>query len=169
MNQISNSLYQWANTLKEARFISLTVYTNGTVSPSNPTVQTGAPNVITVTLKNSGGTIINGYVKATENNGYLVMNPVYNSTETGFKQHEHDMEYIPTSQQFIITPTSYGLVQSNVSLSVYDSSKNLIKKINLNVNPNLDPKAGSSYNNDDMKVIINSMAVVLNSLYYALN
>ena len=169
MNQISNSLYQWANTLKEARFISLTVYTNGTISPSNPTVQTGAPNVITVTLKNSGGTTINGYVKAAENDGYLVMNPVYNSTETGFKQHEHDMEYIPTSQQFIITPTSYGLVQSNVSLFVYDSSKNLIKKINLNVNSNLDPKVGSSYNNDDMKVIINSMDVVLNSLYYALN
>ncbi len=169
MNQITNSLYIWANTLREAKFFDMTVYKNGSISPSNINLQTGAPNVITVHLKDSNGQEVNGYVSTMENNGYLIMNPVYNSTNLGYKEHIDKMEEIPTGTQFVITPTSYGTINSNITLSVYDNNHNLIKNIQLSVNPALEPRAGQSYNNDEMKTTINAMNVVLNSLYYSLN
>ncbi len=176
MNQIANSLYVWANSVSgsdspdpEANLIDVTVYTNGSYSPQTISVQTGAPNVITVTLKTPSETVVDGYVKAREESGYLIMNPVYNSTDTGYKEHYHRLFWVPTQQSFVITPTSYGTIDSDVKLDIYDSSKNYITTINLSINPNLEPRSGSYYDNDDLKVIVNAMAAVLNSLYYALN
>jgi len=176
MNQISNSLYIWANSVSgsdspspEAKFLYVTVYTNGTYEPQSLEVQTGAPNVVYVTLKTPLGSIVSGYVKAQEQEGYLIMNPTYNATSTGYKEHLHRFFWLPTQQQFVITPTSYGIVNSSVKLDIYDSSYSYITTVNLSINPNLEPRSGSYYNDDDMKVIINAMAAVLNSLYYALN
>ncbi len=176
MNQIANSLYTWANSVSgsdspspEANLLSLTVFTNGSYTPNNLVVQTGAPNVIDVTLKTPSGQVVDGYVKAEEDKGYLVMNPTYNSTSLGYKEHIHNLLWMPTQHQFVITPTSYGSVNSTVNLEVYDSSYAYITTVKLNINPNLEPRSGSSYENDNLKVIINSMAAVLNSLYYALN
>ncbi len=169
MNQISNSLYIWANTIKQAKKFSIDVYTNGTISPANTTLQTGAPNVITISLRDTNGNLLNGYAKAEEKNGYLVMNPVFNSTDVGYKDHVHDLLNIPLNQEFVITPTSYGLVRSGVKLYVYDSNGNYVNTVNFNINSQLEPRSGESYDNDDLKVIINSMNVVLNSLYYAMN
>lgn len=169
-------MYTWANSVSgsdspspEANILSLTVFTNGSYTPNNLVVQTGAPNVIDVTLKTPSGQVVNGYVKAEEDKGYLVMNPTYNSTSLGYKDHIYDLLWMPTQQQFVITPTSYGPINSTVNLEVYDSSYAYITTVKLNINPNLEPRLGSPYNNDDLKVIINSMAAVLNSLYYALN
>ena len=174
MNQISNSLYIWANAASgtdspqpQAIVKTVTVYTNGSYSPV--TLQTGAPNVITVQLKTPSGALVNGYINAQENNGYLIMNPTYHQSTYADKSHLSDVFWIPTGQQFVITPTNYGQSVSNVSFKVYDSYYNPIATVNCNINNNLEPRNGVSYNNDELKVMINKMNSVLNSLYYSMN
>ncbi|NIA04186.1 MAG: hypothetical protein GWP09_02440, partial [Nitrospiraceae bacterium] len=174
MNQITNSLYIWANSASgtdspqpQAVKQDLTVYTNGSYTPI--TLQTGAPNVIDVTLKEPSGVIENGYINAEENDGYLVMNPTYNQTTYAPKKRVHEFFWIPTTQEFIVTPTSYGQANSIVSLKVYDSYYNLVANVKCNVIDSFEPRNGVSYNNDNLKVIINSMNSVLNSLYYSMN
>jgi len=179
MNQISNSLYIWANKEKMAKVYTITCYMDGSYTIYNASdgmyytsaeLQTGAPNVITYILKYNNGTEAFGYAKIEETDGYLVMTPVYNPPIIGSKTHRHELINLTTNTQFIITPTSYGGVTSQVKLYLYDSLNNLKCQVNFNINPNLEPRTGGVYyENDAMKTLINAMNSVLDSLYYALN
>ncbi len=167
MNQIVNSLYIWANNEVEAKTMTTVVYTNGTVT-SNLTIQTGAPNRIMINLKNTDGSTNLGTVTISEDEGYLVFSPVYHSSSLSNVSHKHYFSE-STGTYFIITPTSYGVVDSNVTFEIYDSSHSYVTSIDAVIDSNLEPRSGSFYNNDELKVIINAMASVINSLYYALN
>jgi len=168
MNSIINSLFIWANDEKEANLFDITVYTNGTVE-SSATLQTGAPNVLNITLKNDTNDKISGRLKAEESSGYLLFNPTYNPPGIGNKNHTHSYSYVNTSLEFIVTPTEYGAVDSNFNVTVYYENLTKITNFNLSIDPNLEPRNGQSYDNDALKVIINSMNSVVNSLFYALN
>jgi hypothetical protein len=168
MNSIINSLYLWANDVKEANQVSMTVFTNGTVVGGG-TVQTGAPNVLNITLKDGLGVEVSGLVKVEEDSGYLLFDPTDRPPVVGSKNHSHRYGYVGTSSKFVVTPTSYGAVSSQVNVSVFFSNLTKIREVNLSLYADLEPRSGTAYDDDAMKVIINSMNSVVNSLYYALN
>ncbi|MBT3406191.1 BspA family leucine-rich repeat surface protein, partial [Candidatus Woesearchaeota archaeon] len=165
---IADSLFIWTNTLEQAILLNMTVYSNGTYEGVQ-TIQTGAPNVINVTLKATNGTPIDGYVTIKEVGGYLMFNPTNNPPNIGAKNHTHEYEEINTTEQFIITPTEYGGIDSNITLTIYNSTDDVVTEINLTVNQSLEPRSGSSYASDELKVIVNSLNSVVNHLYEALN
>jgi surface protein len=168
MASIADSLFIWTNTLEQAILLNMTVYSNGTYEGVQ-TIQTGAPNVINVTLKATNGTPIDGYVTIKEVGGYLMFNPTNNPPSIGAKNHTHEYEEINTTEQFIITPTEYGGIDSNITLTIYNSTDDVVTEINLTVNQSLEPRSGSSYASDELKVIVNSLNSVVNHLYEALN
>ncbi len=179
MNSLVNSLYIWASTLEQAYVYTL-YYDKGTgdyyftknygsTHYSNITLKTGAPNVISLVMRDNGNPS-SGYILARELDGYLIMNPPYNSTVTGFKTHRARLRYIPDGNQFVITPTSYGDVHGTVTLSVYDDNLNLLKNITVGVDSSLEPRTGAIYQPmDALKTQVNAMNSVIYSLYYSLN
>ena len=180
MNQIISSLYKWANEERRAYVYQL-VYNVDTGSYyfrnlsdyqtyPNATVKTGAPNVFTVRLEDSSGSPVNGYVMVREKNGYLLFGPTYNPPEISEKINQHDLFFIPPDTQFIITPTSYGDANSEITIEIYDSAKRKIGSVPLEIDKSLEPRTGGiSFQDDAMKVVINAMNSVGSSLYYSLN
>ena len=98
-----------------------------------------------------------------------LFNPTNNPPSIGAKNHTHEYEEINTTEQFIITPTEYGGIDSNITLTIYNSTDDVVTEINLTVNQSLEPRSGSSYASDELKVIVNSLNSVVNHLYEALN
>lgn len=180
MNQIISSLYKWANEEQRALVYQL-VYdidtgsyyfrnlTDYQIYP-NVTVKTGAPNVFTVSLQDSSGNPVSGYVRVREKNGYLLFSPTYNPPVISNKTNYHDLFYIPSDTQFIIAPTSYGDANSQITIDIYDVAKRKISSVPLAIDKSLEPRTGGiPFQDDDMKVIINAMNSVGYSLYYSLN
>ncbi|MFC1801185.1 hypothetical protein ACFLZB_01880 [Nanoarchaeota archaeon] len=173
MIYVVNSLYIWANSPPQANIFNFTVYENGTYTLSSSTTddkfQTGAVNLINVTLKNSTDQIISGYVEPKELEGLLMINPIYKSPYTGSKNHTLFNRYTPTSQEFFLTPTSYSPASSQVELLIYNSTYDAVANITMSINENLEPRSGVSYENDDLKQAISNAYFVIQNLYYALN
>jgi|GEM_PF-6632576 len=174
INAIVSSLFIWANSPPQANMFNITVYTNGSYvfssTATNDEVQTGAVNVINVTLINSTDlAVISGLVEPKETEGHLLVNPIYQSTATGNKTHISFSRYIPTQQEFIITPTDYPPASSQAQIIVYYTNLTEAATVNLSINSLLEPRSGVSYENDDLKQGINAINPVIQNLFYALN
>lgn len=178
INQINSYLFTWSSQLLQAYKFTIQ-YDIGsgtwTVTPAHTTgnafkVKTGAPNVVTVYVTN-GGVPQSGYhVRLEERGGFLVMNPYTGLTPLDAKQRIADSQTLPTGQQFIITPTSLGAVQSNITLQVLNSNNKVVASLPATINSNLNiNQSGVFYNNDLLKTITNSMNQVVNSIFHALN
>jgi len=176
MNQIVNFLYKWSSQLIQAKRFTITydlttgtfTYYNYQSGNASILLKTGAPNVITVYLRN-GGSYVPGYVQVRETDGYLIMNPVTDSTPLPQKQRVHD-QLVPTGTEFIITPTSLGSTTSTITLTILDTNKNVIATTTLPINPSLNIVSGGVfYNNDYLKALVNAMNQAVYSLFYALN
>ncbi|RME32251.1 hypothetical protein D6789_00195 [Candidatus Woesearchaeota archaeon] len=180
MNQIVNFLFEWASNREEGkRFRYDYETTTGTwttyiyVSPlgyvaSPATLKSGAPNQVEVRLLTSG-TPQTGSVRARERNGFLILNPRTGSTPLSAKSRAH-YQTIPTGTQFIITPTSYSFVTSNITFDLYNQGGTLLDTLTININNSLNIQGGgASLSDDDLKATVNQMNGIINSLYLALN
>ncbi|MGM5480081.1 MAG: hypothetical protein ACQESC_01340 [Nanobdellota archaeon] len=179
MNQIANSLFKWSSQYLSAKKfkIEYDVDTNSFTTydlqisdfMSNPIeLKTGAPNVIS-TIVRQGGLIQSDYeIRIREKEGYLIMNPYTGSSPLNEKQRYH-RQTVPASQEFVLTPTSLGSVDSNVTLQIISPTGQLVDEIDLTINPNLVYTGGIYYDDDLLKTIVNAMNQILNSLYYSLN
>lgn len=181
MNQIVSFLYTWTSQRVEALKFKVdydvlknnfTTYDLQTslISPNPITIKTGAPNVFTVTVSDTGGTPSTNFkARVKEEGGYLIMNP-YTDTSPLTKTARTHTQLANINEEFIITPTTLGFVNSNVTIEILDSSDNVIGSFEVPINANLNiDRAGSLYNNDLLKTIVNAMNQVLNSLYNSIN
>lgn len=178
INQINSYLFTWSSVLLQAyKFtIQYDIGSNTwTVTPAHTTgnvfkVKTGAPNVMSVYVTN-GGIPQSGYhVRLEETGGFLVVNPYTGSTPLDQKQRVSDSQDLPTGTEFIVTPTSLGAVQSNITLQILNSNDKVVASLPAKIDANLNINAsGVFYNNDLLKTITNSMNQVVNSIFHALN
>lgn len=177
MSQMADALYKWSSELEQAKTFTATYYINTNSWSIVDTVggtgtlefKTGAPNVVTVVVRN-GITILNDYtLKIKEEDGYLIMNPYTKDTPLDPKERYHQQN-LPTQTQFILSPTSLGAIQSNITLELYDPSGNFVDEYTAFIDDDLNiGSGGAGYNNDLLKAVVNSISVVLNSLFYSLN
>ncbi len=177
MNQISNYLFRWSSQMLQAKKFyiayettnnSFTTY-NYLNSSSTLVLKSGAPNVLTVYVTTNGVQQSAYQVRVKETAGYLIMNPRIGTTPISEKTRYH-YQTINVSNEFIITPTSLGVVSSNVTFEILDSGNNLLNTYVADIDSNLNIQTGGVfYNNDLLKTIANAMNQILNSLYYSLN
>ncbi|MBN1646186.1 hypothetical protein JW868_04065 [Candidatus Woesearchaeota archaeon] len=180
MNQINSYLFSWSNALipQAKRFridyflnnASFSVYSIYNSTPGIMQLKTGAPNVINVYVFN-GAVQQSGYlVKVKEQGGYLIMNP-YTGDDPLTEKTRQDLWTVPTgATEFIVTPTSLGVISSNITFDILDSNEVFVDSYTAEVDSTLNiVTGGTPYSNDLLKTIVNSMNQVLNSLYYALN
>ena len=181
MNQIASFLYTWASQRVEAMKFkvdydvlgnSFTTYDLqvSSIFPNPIEVKTGAPNVFTVLVSNTGGAPLTNFkARVKEEEGYLIMNP-YTDTDPLTETTRVHTQLANMNEEFIVTPTALGFVSSNVTIEILSSSGNVIGTYEIPINANLNiDTAGTSYNNDLLKTIVNAMNQILNSLYNSLN
>jgi hypothetical protein len=178
MNQINNYLFRWSSQVLQARKYTLTyeltthnftITETGRGARNNITLKTGAPNVLFVTVLNGGIAEPEYNVKIREQGGYLIMDP-YTADSPFREKSRMELEAISSMTEFIVTPTSLGVIRSNVTLDVLNSTNGIIATAPIFVESSLDMSAGGVYyNNDLMKTIVNAMNSVLSSLFYSLN
>jgi hypothetical protein len=169
---LADSLFYWTSTIEKANFIEVSAYTNSSISVSG-TLQTGAPNVITVYLNESNGTAVNGTLDVHESDGYLMFNPSNNPETLTNKSRRHTVD-ANTAQQFIIVPTEYAGISTDITLSVYNSTDDTVAQTTLSVNTTLVeqgdvPGNAQTYINDTLKTRVNSLVSVADHLFTALN
>ncbi len=179
MIQIISTLYKWANVEQRAYKYRITIYTNGSYQIMNLTdflyydsavLKTGAPNLLYIDIKNPDGTPANAYGMFEEKKGYLILSPTNNPPVVS--QNEHVKRYfkINSGEQILITPTKYGLVNSNITLKIYDeTSDNFLTEMVFPIDNTLDTTGGSFYSDDSLKTIVNAMYQVISTVYYAIN
>ena len=181
MNQIVSFMFTWSSQRIEALLFNIdynvgadefdTYDLQVSAFIENPIrLKTGAPNVLTVDIINSGLTPPSQYsVRIKEEDGYLIMNPYTDTTPLTETDRRH-LRSAPVSTEFIVTPTSLGFVDSNVTLEVLDSSGNPIAELNIPVDDSLNiDSPGSFYNNDLLKTIVNLMNQIINNMFNSLN
>ncbi|MGM5480825.1 MAG: hypothetical protein ACQESE_00275 [Nanobdellota archaeon] len=179
MSQIANSLFKWSSQfLSSKRFkISYDIssdsfttydYEISSYLPSPISLKTGAPNVIETSVTDGGTPQSDYMIRISEKDGYLIMNPYTESSPLSEKQRYH-RQSVPVSQEFIITPTSLGKIDSNVTFEVLDYRGEIVAEKQFNVTSSLVYTGGVYFNNDQLKTIVNAMNQVLSSLYYSLN
>ncbi len=176
MNQIVNTLFKWSSQMLQAKKFKVT-YDRGTKTfsyynyqngSSSIYLKTGAPNILETSLENFGFPQ-NGYVKIEEQQGYLILNPYTGNIPVKEKIRRHKQK-TPVGTNIIITPTSLGVVQSNVTITFYDQSGNYLNSTTLPIDSDLNIQAGGVfYNDDSLKTIVNAMNSVVYSLFFALN
>ncbi|MBT7928755.1 right-handed parallel beta-helix repeat-containing protein, partial [Candidatus Peregrinibacteria bacterium] len=169
---LADSLFYWTSTIEKANFIEVSAYTNSSISVSG-TLQTGAPNVITVYLNESNGTAVNGTLDVHESSGYLMFNPSNNPETLTNKSRRHTVD-ANTAQQFIIVPTEYAGISTDITLSVYNSTEDTVAQTTLSINTTLVeqgdiPGNAQTYINDTLKTRVNSIVSVADHLFAALN
>ncbi len=176
MNQIVNTLFKWSSQMLQAKKFKITYdrgtktfsyynYQNGSASIL---LKTGAPNIIETSLENFGFPQ-NGYAKIEEKDGFLILNPYTGNIPLKEKIRRHKQK-TPVGTNIIITPTSLGAVQSNITITFYDQSGNYLNQTTLPIDSDLNIQAGGVfYNDDSLKTIVNAMNSVVYSLFYALN
>ncbi len=186
MNQINYFLYLWASQYQNAIVYDVSydvatdnltyeIYLNPSykIHTNNLTLKTGAPNVLNVSVYNSGSIQNNYEVDIKEEDGYLIVNPYTQNTTLNGKDRNH-YQRIPSSQQFIITPTSYGVRATNITLRIISPSGTVIKTVNPGIENTLTEPSDSIvypcfFKDDLLKTIVNSMSQIIYSLYYSLN
>ncbi len=177
MNQINSFLFQWSSQLLQAKKFTVVYELNSnsfTVvdhvsGGSNMTLKTGAPNVVTLSVT-SGGIPQSGYNgRIKEQGGYLIMNP-YTASSPFTAKTRVGRQLVPTLTEFIVTPTSLGTIQPNITFEVVDSTGSTVDTLTAYIDPSLNIVSGGAfYNNDLLKTVVNAMNSVLSSLYYSLN
>ena len=162
MAQIINFAFIWASQDQKAKIHPVTYF--GSFLTSAPEFKTGAINVIRPNLP-SGHTL-----RVKEDGGYLLMNP-YTGNSPFRQKGRVDYHEIPNNGESVIIPTNLGVISSNITLQVLDSSGLVIAEQNATIDGNLEEPVGgdSFYNNDLLKTIVNQMNAVSNSLFYSLN
>ncbi len=179
MIQIISTLYKWANQQEKAWKYRITIYTNGTYKVMNLTdylyydtaiFKTGAPNLVYLDIRNPDGTTANAYGMFEERKGYLILSPTTNPPVVSDNEHVKRLFKIHSGDQVVVTPTKYGLVNSTVTLYIFDeSSDNLLTSVSFPVDNSLDIYGGSYYSDDNLKTIVNAMVQVISTVYYAIN
>jgi hypothetical protein len=179
MNQINNYLFRWSSQMLQARKYvidyettthNFTVTQTGYVGQRNLTLKTGAPNVLQVSVL-TGGVPQSGYmVRIKEQGGYLIMDP-YTADSPFRSKTRVILQTVPTLTEFVVTPTSLGVTQSNITLEIIQTTGSVsVANKSARIESSLDMGAGGTYyNNDMMKTIVNAMNSVLYSLFYSLN
>ncbi len=179
LDSISNTLFTWQNPpsgsshTKDFTIVYDTIYNNFTIAQTGWTgsdLRTGAPNKIILNVE-SGGIPQSGYmVEVKESDGYLVSSPYTSSTPFDSTTRTNE-ELIPQSTTFIITPTNYGSINSQVTLAILDSGGNYINNVTLTIDSNLERQSGEGvvFSDDDLKKGINSIDQVIKSLFTTLN
>jgi hypothetical protein len=125
--------------------------------------------VLFVTVLNQSIAQSNYQVKVREYGGYLIMDP-YTADSPFRAKSRMELEAIPTMTEFVVTPTSLGVIMSNVTLDILNSTNGVLATAPVMVENSLDMSSGGVYyNNDLMKTIVNAMNSVLSSLFYSLN
>ena len=178
MNQINNYLFRWSSQVLQARKYTVTyelttgnftITETGRGARNNITLKTGAPNVLFVTVLNGSIAQPQYQVKVREQGGYLIMDP-YTADSPFRAKSRMELEAIPTMTEFVVTPTSLGVIRSNVTLDMLNSTGGVIATAPVTIENSLDMSAGGVYyDNDLMKTIVNAMNSVLSSLFYSLN
>ncbi|MCK5107309.1 MAG: hypothetical protein KAQ83_01145 [Nanoarchaeota archaeon] len=186
MNQIINYMFRWANTERELKQFQLRYdiatdtftyydYQEGSFT-NNITLKTGAPNVVTMLIYNGGVPVSSGYTgKVKEVEGYLVMNPHTDNVTLTDKERYHYTGF-GIDEDFVVTPTSLGAVESNVTFQVLNSAGNVEDQTTFYVDPTLNIVTGGMSTSmfdpgmvGSLKATINSMNSILYNLFYALN
>lgn len=181
MSQIGSFLFKWSSDLLRAKKFKIVYETTthtfttynyelSTFSPNPILLKSGAPNVITMEVRTSGIPQQDYFGHFKESDGYLIMNPYTDSSPLSQKERYHT-ESVPITSEFIITPTSLGMVNSTINYEVLDSNMNFVADLELNISSDLNIQSGEGvfYSNDLLKTITNAMNQLLNSLFYALN
>lgn len=180
INSLVSNLYEWANSDEQALNHDITVYNNGTISPSVNELGTGAPNVIRVRLRDwSTGGLLNGYVRIDEKQGWLVLHPPIGSESIiGSKNRFHREFYVPTGNYFLVAPTNNPPASSDLDLLIYDAAYILIANFSSSqfnaTNSISDEGSGvrggyQTLSLNEFKTVVNSFASIGSNLYYALN
>lgn len=180
MNQIVSYMYLWSSQLLQAKKFAVNYdvlgdsfttynYQINSIVPAPIKLKTGAPNVITVQVVNTGGAPTSLYsFKVVESDGYLIMSPYTDSAPLTQTDRTHEQAVL-SGTDLIIAPTSLGFVNASVVLEVYEGSR-LIGNLSLDVDPTLNIVSGGQfYNNDILKTVVNAMNQIVNSLFNALN
>lgn len=180
LNSVVNFLFEWASGREEAlqyrfdyenttgNWTSYFYVTGFGYISGNVLIKTGAPNLIEARYL-VGGTPTNASVRVRETDGLLILNPRTGSAPMSAKTRQH-FQSIPAETQFVVTPTSYPPASSNVTLDLYNSGGALLDTLTININSTLNiAGGGATYSDDDLKVMVNSMNSVINSLFIALN
>ena len=186
MNQIINYMFRWANTEREFKQFqirydiatNLFTYYDYQVGAfvSNITLKTGAPNVLTMLIYNGGAPVSSGYTgKIEEEEGYLVINPHTDNVTLSDKERFHYTGF-GIDEDFVVTPTSLGAVESSITFQILDSAENLEDQTELYIDPTLNIVTGGISTSmfdpsmvGSLKATINSMNSILYNLFYALN
>lgn len=181
MNPIINAMYKWGNEHRRGFLYYVIFYTNGTyriINISNMQqiynlhLKTGAPNVITVSIRYPNESLAQNYsVRARELYGYLLFNPTINPPTISSVERINNIIRLTNEQQFIITPTSYGDVNSTIYFDIIDPYGVKIGEIgNVTIDNMLNFVGGSFFDPPDIyKTIVNAMNSVGYSLYYSSN
>jgi len=181
MNPIINAMYKWGNEYRRGFLYYVIFYTNGSyriINLSNMQqiytiyLKTGAPNAITISLRHPNESLAQNYsIRARELRGYLLFNPTINPPTISSVERINNVLRIGNEQQFIITPTSYGDVNSTIYFEIIDPYNVKIGEIrNVTINSMLDFVGGSYFDPPDIyKTIVNAMNSVGYSLYYSSN
>ncbi len=178
MNQINNYLFKWSSQLLQARQFTVTYNVNtdsytvsevGKSGERNLTFKTGAPNVVMVAVVEDSVPNTDYSIRVKEQGGYLIMDP-YTAAEPFTQKTRINTQTVPSLSEFIVTPTSLGVIQSNITLQIIDPEENVIREIPASIESTLAISSGGTYyNNDLMKTIVNAMNSVLSSMFYSLN
>ena len=177
MNQIVSYLYKWSSQREEAKEFTVSYELNtGSFSVTDHTdgtgtlrVKTGAPNVITAAVYQGGTYRDDYYVRVREQDGFLVLNPYTADMPLSGKDRLH-MQEVPVGQEFVITPTALGTIESNVTLEIVDSGGTVVDTYQGTIDNNINiVSGGNDYDNDLLKTTVNVMNIMLNSLFYSLN
>lgn len=177
LNSINNFLFIWSSQLLQAYRYTVQydiATTDWTVSPAHTSgntfeLKTGAPNVVNVIVTNNGFPQSGYTARIRERDGHLIMNPYTGSAPLTGKDRVSSSQNLPTGTEFIVTPTSIGAVESNITLEIM-SGDAVIASLPAQIDSDLNiGSSGVFYNNDLLKTVTNTMNQIVNSLFYALN
>lgn len=181
MNPIINAMYKWGNEYRRGFLYYVIFYTNGNYRIINVTnmqqiyrivLKTGAPNSITISVRYPNESLAHNYsIRARELKGYLLFNPTINPPQISSAERINNVIRLINERQFIITPTSYGDVNSTIYFEIVDPYSLKIGEIrNVTIDSMIDFVGGSYFDPPDIyKTIVNAMNSVGYSLYYSSN
>lgn len=167
MNQIVSFMFRWANQQERAISHQITYNVNtNSFAPVTTEFKTGAPNLVTLSV--IGGFGYYGIIAETD--GYLLMSPYTGDSPFSQSTRVHASRLNP-GQQLIVTPTSLGVIDSQITIEIYNSNDQLVNSISVPIDAtlNFNPGDGVPFSNNALKTSINSMFSIVSTQFVALN
>lgn len=159
MGALANTASKWIMA-KKIREKNITVYTNGTVEHNlSVLLKAGAPNIINITVNDSGsGNIVNATLDFSENNGLIIFAPLQPDKEAYTNK-----KTFYSNETIIIIPTRYN---NNANITVLVSySGSPVATLVLDVNSTLgEPAASEKDMSDDIYAILAPSLQNINSV-----